>query len=365
MSRKPLIYIAVFIFVLLALAWLFTDIFIYLLIAIVLSAILRPLTQYLHRVQLFKLRMPRILAVLASFALFILIIVAFVTLFIPLISDQVALIRTFNYDGFYQRLTIPLAQFENFLIDNELTGENPGFIVNALKDKIILFFSSIQVGQMLNQLLSLTGSVFVGLLAVSFITFFFLYEMGSMRKKVINLIPNQYFEVTIAAFNKIERLLSNYLTGLLLQMVAIFSMASIGLSIMGIKYAITIALFAAVANLIPYLGPILGALFGIIVGLSTSIDTVNSTEVLWLVVKVGSVFAGVQIIDNVLLQPLIFSKSVKAHPLEIFIIIFAGASLAQIPGMILAIPVYTVMRVMSSELYRGYRSYRIFRVQKS
>ncbi len=216
------------------LAWLFTDIFIYLLISVVLSAILRPLTHYLGKVQIFKQRIPRFLAVMASFGILILVIAAFVILFIPLISDQVSLIRGFNYDTFYERVTTPLSQFEAFIIENELTDETPGFMVDALREKIISFFSSIRIGEMLNQLLSLTGSLFVGLLAVSFITFFFLYEMGAMRKNVINLIPNQYFEVTIAAFNKMEKLLSNYLTGLLLQMSAIFTMASIGLSVMGI-----------------------------------------------------------------------------------------------------------------------------------
>ncbi len=365
MRRRPLIYLGIILLLMLLLAWVFTDIFIYVLIAIILSAILRPMTRYLRRVQLFKLRIPRFLAILISFTVFVLVISLFVVLFIPLISDQVTLIRSFNYDNFYEQVTTPLANFENFLIRNDLTTEPPGFMVNTLRERIITFFSSIQVGEMLNQVLSLTGSLLVGILAVLFITFFFLYEMGAMRKHVISLIPNHYFEVTIAAFNKIERLLSNYLTGLLLQMLAIFTIASIGLSIMGIKYAVTIALFAAVANLIPYMGPILGALFGIIVGISTSIGVMGSGELLWLVLKVASVFALVQLIDNVLLQPLIFSKSVKAHPLEIFIVIFAGASLAQIPGMILAIPAYTVIRVMVGELYSGYRSYRVFRIQKN
>ncbi len=74
-------------------------------------------------------------------------------------------------------------------------------------------------------------------------------------------------------------------------------------------------------------------------------------------------FAVIQLTDNLLLQPLIFSKSVKAHPLEIFIIIFAGATVAGIPGMIAAIPVYTVVRVLAMEFYRGYKSYHIFKIK--
>jgi predicted PurR-regulated permease PerM len=73
------------------------------------------------------------------------------------------------------------------------------------------------------------------------------------------------------------------------------------------------------------------------------------------------VFATVQVVDNIFLQPMIFSKSVKAHPLEIFIVIFAGATLAGIPGMIAAIPGYTVIRVSVMEIYRGYKSYHIFK----
>ena len=235
---------------------------------------------------------------------------------------------------------------------HNISGEEPGFLVDALRQKLISFISTIRFSNILNELLSITGNFFVGFLAVTFITFFFLYEMGYLRKQLISFIPNKYFEVTIAAYNKIERLLSNYLVGLLIQMTTIFTMASIGLSIFGIKYALTIALFAAVANLIPYLGPILGASFGIIVGISTGTRSLfTQQDYLLLIIEIASVFAIVQVTDNIVLQPLIFSKSVKAHPLEIFIIIFAGASLAGILGMIIAIPVYTVLRVSLGGIY--------------
>ncbi|MTI31983.1 AI-2E family transporter, partial [Xanthovirga aplysinae] len=142
---------------------------------------------------------------------------------------------------------------------------------------------------------------------------------------------------------------------------SIFSIAALGLTFMGINYAPTIALFAALANLIPYAGPILGAAFGMIVGISTATDLAETNTFVILLVKIGSVFAIVQLIDNMILQPLIYSKSVKAHPLEIFVVIFAGATLAQIPGMIAAIPVYTVLRVSFKELYRAYKQYHIFK----
>jgi predicted PurR-regulated permease PerM len=178
------------------------------------------------------------------------------------------------------------------------------------------------------------------------------------------VVPNQYFELFISAIHKIEHLLSNYLIGLLLQMMAIFSIAGLGLSIFGVKYALTIAIFAALANLIPYLGPMLGAVFGIIIGLTSHGHFGFDQLSVVLVLKIVSVFAVVQAADNILLQPLIFSKSVKAHPLEIFVVIFAAASLAGIPGMIAAIPVYTIIRVSVVEIQSGFKSYKIFKLSK-
>jgi predicted PurR-regulated permease PerM len=198
-------------------------------------------------------------------------------------------------------------------------------------------------------------------MAIIFISFFLLLENGLLRRNIIKLIPNAYFELSIATFQKVERLLSNYLVGLLFQMTMIFSLASLGLTIMGVEYALTIGFFAAIANLIPYAGPILGAIFGIIVGLSTGVAS-ESGELVFLIAKILGVFAVVQVTDNVVFQPIIFSKSVKAHPLEIFVVIFAGAKIAGILGMIFAIPVYTIFRVATIEFYKGYKEYKIFKL---
>ncbi|MGK7392242.1 MAG: AI-2E family transporter [Candidatus Cyclobacteriaceae bacterium M2_1C_046] len=362
--NKTLVYILLFFAALILLAWFFLDIFIYIAIAIVISSILRPVTNYLSRIQFYGIRIPRLLAVLISFALLVVVITGFIILFIPLVDEQIEVLTNLNYENLYESMMIPIRNLEDALITYGLSREEEGFIADTLKLNIAEIIANIKVSNLLNTVLSFTGSFFIGLLAVSFIAFFLLYEMAPIRRKFISLIPNKYFEVTIAAFNKIERLLSYYLLGLFLQMFSIFALASFGLSILGIKYALTIALFAAVANLVPYLGPILGAAFGIVVGISTGTDLVTTQDFVILFVKIIAVFAGVQIIDNVLLQPLIFSKSVRAHPLEIFLIIFAGATIAGIPGMIAAIPIYTVLRVSVSELYRGYKEYSIFKTQR-
>jgi predicted PurR-regulated permease PerM len=153
--------------------------------------------------------------------------------------------------------------------------------------------------------------------------------------------------------------------GLLLQTFAIFTLTSLGLTIVGIKYAFTVAVFAAFINVIPYIGPFIGSMVAILVGLTTAPVHWTGEQYGWLILQIASVAGIVHLIDNILLQPLIFSKSVKAHPLEIFVAIFAGAALAGVVGMVSAIPVYTVLRVSFVELTNGYKRYHVFgRYQK-
>jgi len=307
--------------------------------------------------------MPRVLAVFISFFSLILLMSAFVTLFLPLISDQIEIFASIDLEKVMFRINAPLEALETFIIKYQLGDFEKGFLAQNILKGVKNIIKEVEVASIVENIISLTGNVFVGLMAITFITFFLLYEKGILRKHIINLIPNEYFEVSIAGLYKIEKLLSNYLIGLFLQMTAIFSIAFTGLSIFGINYAASIALFAAVINLIPYLGPILGATFGILVGLSTSgAQIFEGNQFIIMIIEIASVFGIVQLTDNVILQPLIFSKSVKAHPLEIFIIIFAGATLAGIVGMIAAIPVYTIIRVFIMEVYSGYKSYYIFKI---
>lgn len=359
--QAPFFYLFIIIGLVIFFGWYFFNILVYFVISFVIATLLRPLTFYISNTQFFNFRVHRAIAVLISFMVLVVILSLFIILFIPLVSEQIQILTRFNYNDLYLTVTAPLATLEDFMITNGFTFGERGFIVNNLKENIISLFSQVDISTLINRLVSFTGNLLLGLLAVIFISFFLLYETGIIRKQFIALIPNQYFEVSIAALYKIEKLLSNYLLGLLFQMFAIFSIASFGLSIFGVKYALTIALFAAVTNLIPYAGPLLGTAFGIVVGLSTGDPGLYANHYLLLFFKISTVFAVVQLTDNLILQPLIFSKSVKAHPLELFVIIFAGANIAGILGMIMAIPVYTVIRVFIKELYSGYRQYHIFR----
>lgn len=359
--KRPVIYLLIAVFLFSLIGWYFSNITLYFIFSLVISAILRPLTNRINSIHLMGRHIPRWLSILLSFTLVINLIFLISLLFVPLISAQIQVISSYDLDFLYEKIQNPIGKVEDLLIQYGIVKNEPGFLIMQVRENLVSSFGKVNFQGLINAILNTTSSLLISIMAVSFITFFLLLENGMLRRNLMNLIPNAYFELSVSTFNKVEKLLSNYLVGLLIQITSIFSLAAIGLTLMDIDYAITIALFAAVANLIPYAGPILGATFGVIVGLSTG-DFNQSNEITLMILKILSVFAMVQVTDNVILQPLIFSKSVKAHPLEIFVVIFAGAKIAGILGMIFAIPVYTIIRVSFMEFYIGYKEYKIFKI---
>jgi predicted PurR-regulated permease PerM len=133
------------------------------------------------------------------------------------------------------------------------------------------------------------------------------------------------------------------------------SLITIGLLIFGVKNALLIGFFGGIMNIIPYLGPVIGSAIGITLGITSTLATGSFNELLPVVIKLAGVFIVVNFIDNNILVPLIYSKSVKSHPLEIFLVIIIGGGLAGLVGMLLAVPVYTLLRVIAKEFFQQFR----------
>lgn len=161
------------------------------------------------------------------------------------------------------------------------------------------------------------------------------------------LMPEQYEEKVHHAISDISTMLSRYFRGLLIQMAIFTTVVTIGLSIFGVKNALLIGFFAGLLNVIPYLGPIIGAVFGVVFTISANLNTDFYSYLAPLLLKVAVVFAGAQLLDNYVSQPQIFSKSVMAHPLEIFLVVLMGAKINGVLGMVMAIPTYTVLRAIA------------------
>lgn len=230
---------------------------------------------------------------------------------------------------------------------------NPGNGVSAdgffdqVRERLFTILNPARVTQVFGSLVGLVGNVVVTLMSTFFIAFFFLKEQGLFTKMIRSLVPNESEDNWSHAIDESAKLLMRYFIGILLQITIITIFMSLILSFLGFKNALLIGFFAALMNVIPYIGPILGASFGIIISVASGYDMPFYTELLPSLGILILVFGVMQLLDNFIVQPNIFSKSVKAHPLEIFIVVLVGAQIHGILGMVLAIPIYTVIRVLA------------------
>ncbi|MCP4441514.1 MAG: AI-2E family transporter [Aureispira sp.] len=221
--------------------------------------------------------------------------------------------------------------------------------IEQLLKKLFQYISPAQlVTQTVLYIINLFGNFLVLLTSVTFIAFFFLKDEELFGRGLKMSIPNKYLAQVDTALGQIRQLLTRYFGGVLLQISLISLYVAVLLGFLGVPNAILIAFFAALINVIPYIGPIIGMMFALLVTISSNLDVDFYAITLPMLLKVIFVFLTMQTLDAFVLQPIIFSSSVLAHPLEIFIVVILGAKLGGIIGMVVAIPLYTILRVMAS-----------------
>jgi predicted PurR-regulated permease PerM len=196
---------------------------------------------------------------------------------------------------------------------------------------------------------------FIGLFAVLFIAFFLLKDQRLIPNVVTTFAKQGGEKRFILVLNKIKDLLSRYFIGLSFQILILALFYTLLLLIFNIKNALAIAIICAFLNIVPYLGPVIGWVLIMLVVVSNNLGADFSSELLPTLSYVTLGYGIAQIFDNIISQPVIFGKSVRSHPLEIFIIILIGGYLFGIPGMILAVPVYTSIKVIAQEFLSEYK----------
>ena len=202
-----------------------------------------------------------------------------------------------------------------------------------------------------NGLLSTISSIGIGIASVFFITFFFLKDKLIFMAGAKRIIPDSHEEEILNSIIKINNLLTRYFLGLLLQLFIVFVLYFIVLLIFDIENAFVIAFICAVLNIIPYVGPLIGSILAASLTMIGGIGGDFQTEILPKAIYVLIGFFVVQLIDNNVNQPLIFSNSTKSHPLEIFLVILIAGMISGIMGMIIAVPIYTILKVVAKEFF--------------
>lgn len=310
---------------------------VYLVVAAIISLIGRPIVLFLKN----KLKFNNLLA--ASFSLLVLVGVLFgiISLFIPLVIQQGENLSLLNVDELEYKLEKLMNEISLFF------NLDPTNIAQYSSLKNIINTDNLgAIPEFLNHLLSILGSFTIGLFSVTFISFFLLKDSHILENAILVFVNDKSEGRLKKSFEKIKNLLSRYFLGLLLQISILLVMYSIILLIFGIKNAIVIAFLCALLNLIPYIGPLIGAVLMMFLTMTSNVEADFSAVILPKTIYVMIGFFIGQLIDNFFSQPFIFSNSVKSHPLEIFIVILAGGTLMGTTGMIVAIPLYTALKVI-------------------
>ena len=314
------------------------SVIVYIIIAAVLSLIARPLILFLRR----KLKFPNTLAVVVTMLLFLGFIGGLISMFIPLINKQSKNLALLDMHQLELNLENLLDQVNNYLLERGIN------IFDQLKT-IDVFSNFKAIPNLLNSVIGAVGSLSIGLFSVLFISFFLMKDSRILNKGLLVLVPDNKESRFQKSFDTIKDLLSRYFLGLVLQITILFVLYTIILLIFGISNAVVIAFLCALLNLIPYIGPLIGGVLMLTLTMTSNLELDFQTEILpkTIYVLIGYIIA--QLVDNFFSQPFIFSQSVKSHPLEIFLIIIIGGLLFGVVGMIVAVPVYTALKVILKE----------------
>lgn len=316
------------------------SIIIYISVAAVISLIGRPIVLFLRD----KLKFKNTIAVVVTMLVLIGLLIGLVLLFIPLITEQSHNLSLLNIDLLQTNIEELYKEIITYFNINGLDVEQ------SIKESNLLTKIDYSViPNFVNAIISGFGSFSIGLFSILFISFFFLKDSRLLEAGVMTLIPNGKEKRSKKSFSLIKDLLSRYFVGLVFQILILFVIYSIVLLVFGIKNAIVIAFLCALLNLIPYVGPLVSAILMLILSMTSNLGESFSAVILpkTIYVMVGFIIA--QLVDNFFSQPVIFSKSVKSHPLEIFLVILIAGVLFGILGLIVAIPAYTAIKVILKE----------------
>lgn len=319
-----------------------STVIVYLIVSLIFALIATPVVKFLNK----KLKFKNTIAVVTTLFLFILLLAGFILLFVPLIINQVDKLSLLDIDSLKQNYTTIIDQLTAYFSKYNI-NLSKAFDSSSMVKNIDFNF----VPNLLNGIINALGNFSVGLVSVIFITFFLLKDKAFYFRSFKSLLPDSNKEKIVDSVRKSNDLLSRYFIGLMLQLLIVFILYLIVLLIFGVDNALIIAFLCAILNIIPYVGPIISTVLAALLTMISNIQGDFSTEIIPTTIYVIIGFFLVQFIDNNFSQPIIFSKSTDSHPLQIFLVILTAGFLFGITGMIIAVPMYTVLKVMAKEFF--------------
>lgn len=335
----------------------FTNIIGWILIAAFIAALGNPLVELIRKFRIKKLVTPKWLAALMTIVIMYSLVFLAFRLLIPLVIDQVSEFQAIDIETVSEGLEKPINNVDEFIQQTPVLNQPDFSTEDFIIEKITSVVNFGSVGTLVNDLGGTAANLFLSIFSVTFITFFFLKDKHLFDKGVLAIVPNKYEEKTRKVLKSVRSLIARYLMGVILETLFMMTLFTLGLYLIGVDFhlALLVGMIGGVLNIIPYIGPWIGATIGIVLITTANIDLDFYTQIMPMIFKIIGVVMVAQLTDNIVFQPLIYSKSVKAHPLEIFIVIIIAGSLYGVLGMMLAIPGYTVLRVIAREFLDEYK----------
>ena len=336
------------------LCWYFRSVLVYIIAAFVVSLIGRPVMRGLRRIRIKGRSAPDWLLSILTILFIFLVLGLIVTQAVPVVVRIVRDASIFNNRGLSG--AAPLEAVNQWLIDL-FPSLGPDFnAVGLLLDKLRETLSFDNVTSLLGSVASAVSGIAIGLFATLFISFFFIKDEYLFGRIVGSLVPDRIEPNVGKTIHEIDFLLSRYFVGLTIEILGVALVDFFGLwaiARLPFSYAIGIAFIAGILNVIPYVGPLIGEVIGVVLGVIIKYGTGAGLDVnLWIfALVVFAVMMAAQLIDNFIYQPLIYSTNIKASPLEIFIVLLAAGHIGGMLGMLVAIPAYTVLRVIASRFF--------------
>ena len=334
------------------LMWYFSTITGYIIAAAVLSMIVSPVTDWLAAKKIRKTGkyhlFPRWLATLITLTMVLALFFGILFSIVPIISREAATISQIDPTQLSDHSNALWNSVRDFLQQYGVV-KNVNNLEVEIMEKLQSWISMENIGLAFSGVMSFLTSFVMAVFSIFFISFFLIKDKSLFKEMLLSIFPQQSQHKITNVLSKIKILLSRYFTGLLIQVTVMMLLEFLGLMLFNIPNALLIAFIGGLLNIIPYIGPIIGTLLGVVIAVISTLATGIYSGIEWVVLQVIGVFVAANIIDNVVNQPLIFSKSVKAHPVEIFVVILSAGYLGGIGAMIIAVPAYTVIRIILKE----------------
>lgn len=337
-----------------ALIYFFPDIFLYFAIAVVLSMLGRPLCELFKKFHIKKFRFgDAVSSVLTMMVLFTILSLIFIFI-IPLVNKEIIMLSKIDTDAVMAYFEKPIKDAYNFLIQCNIIRPEED-ILKTIENKLYSIVNWDNFSTVLGSIVSTTSSLVVGIFSIVFLTFFLLRDPEIVHNIFMAITPDNQTTRMKKILTDSRVMLTRYMFGLMGELICMMILIFIGLTIFGVKNALIIAVIGGFLNIIPYLGPLMGGFIGVVIGIISNLGINAFDMILPNTLEIIGVFVAANLVDNFVLQPTIYSKSVFAHPIEIFLVILMAGNIGGVIGMIIAIPSYTLIRIIARQLFSEFK----------